>query len=82
MKIAYELRQEDFAEAVAAHRNSKVFTKWARRIFTMMAGLLTALVLLNLFVQRSAEVLIADIPFFVVVAVDRNLVGYSPLDCA
>jgi len=67
MKIAFELRQEDFLEVLAAHRNSKTFANWARRIFIAMAGLFTTVGLFNLFVQRSTEALMAGIPFFVVV---------------
>src|SRR5262252_3160670 len=69
MKITYELRQEDFLRALAAHRNGKTFARWAKRIFIALVGLLSAIVLLNLFVQRSVETLIANLPFFVVVAV-------------
>ena len=69
MKITYELRQEDFLEAFAAHRKSKTFAKWATRIFIAMAGLVTAVVLVSLLVRPSAETLIADIPFFIVVAI-------------
>jgi len=66
MTITYELRQEDFYKAFAAHRNSKTFSKWARRIILAMAGLITAVVLIGLLIRPSAEALIADMPFFIV----------------
>jgi hypothetical protein len=67
MKISYELRQEDFLEAMIAHRNRKKLVKWARRILIAMGGVLMAAVLLSLLIKPSTEGLIADMPFFLVV---------------
>ncbi len=67
MKISYELRQEDFLEAIISHRNRKKLVKWARRIFIAMAGLLMAVALLSLLMKPSAEGLMADMPFFLVI---------------
>jgi len=67
MKISYELKQEDFLEALLAHRNRNKLFKWARRIFIAIACLLLAVTLLSLFIRPSRETLMADIPFFVVV---------------
>lgn len=43
MQIAYELTQNDFTEAYSVHRNSKVLSKWSRRIFIGIAGLMAVL---------------------------------------
>jgi hypothetical protein len=67
MQITYELRQEDFLEAVAAHRNSKALAKWARRVFITIVGIFTAIILLNLLRLRSVEALKTTLPFLVLV---------------
>lgn len=68
MKISYELRQQDFVDAFAAHRNSKPFTRYTRRALIVLAGLVLALLLVNILLQRSSESLTAAIPVFVVFA--------------
>jgi len=39
MQITYELTEKDFTEAHTAHRNSKTWSKWVKRLFVWLAGL-------------------------------------------
>jgi len=66
MKISYELRQQDFVDAFAAHRKSKPITRWTRPIVITFAGLVILLLLVNVLVQRTYESLTSAMPAFIV----------------
>lgn len=53
MQIAYELTQNDFTEAYSVHRDSKVLSKWSRRLFIGIAGLIVALSMVG-FVSKTS----------------------------
>jgi hypothetical protein len=68
MQISYELTQKDFTEAYSVHRNSKPWSKWARRVYIWIAGLATAFILFVFLVHPSRQLAQGLIPFFALTA--------------
>ena len=55
MQIVFELTQNDFTEAYSVHRNSKVLTKWSRRLYVGIAALIVALSIIGFVAKPSVE---------------------------
>jgi hypothetical protein len=69
MQITYELTQKDFTEAYSVHRNSRPWSKWARRAFICIASLGAAFVLFGFSVHPTRQQAQGLIPLFALVAV-------------
>ena len=64
MQIDFELRQDDFVESFAAHRNRNIFRKWLTRLLMSFAIVVALILALTLIVRPNAEETKSLIPFF------------------
>jgi len=64
MQIDFELRQDDFVESFAAHRNRNIFRKWLIRLLMSFAIVVALILALTLIVRPNAEGTKSLIPFF------------------
>jgi hypothetical protein len=67
MEITYELTKQDFTEAYFAHRNRTAFSKWSRRVFIWILGLLATLVFVGFLIKPSVQAARNLAPFFALV---------------
>ena len=51
MEITYELTKQDFVEAYSAHRNRNAVSKWSRRLFIWIWGLMAVLVFVGFLIK-------------------------------
>ncbi len=64
MEITYELTKQDFVEAYSAHRNRNAVSKWSRRLFIWIGGLIAVLVFVGFLVKPSVQAAKGLAPFF------------------
>jgi hypothetical protein len=64
MQIDYELTQKDFTESYSVHRNRRVLTKWARRLFIWIIVLVAVVILFGFLLKPTVEMGKGLLPFF------------------
>jgi hypothetical protein len=64
MQIDYELRQDDFIESFAAHRNRNIFSKWLIRLLMSFAIVVAVFLAFGLIVRPNAQDTKNLMPFF------------------
>jgi hypothetical protein len=64
MEITYELTKQDFVEAYSAHRNRNAVSKWSRRLFIWIWGLMADLVFVGFLIKPSVQAAKGLAPFF------------------
>jgi hypothetical protein len=64
MEITYELTKQDFVEAYSAHWNRNAVSKWSRRLFIWIWGLMAVLVFVGFLIKPSVQAAKGLAPFF------------------
>lgn len=64
MQIDYELKESDFIDSFAAHRNRNIFSKWLIRLLMSFAVLVGVFLALGLIIRPSAQDTKNLMPFF------------------
>jgi hypothetical protein len=67
MQIHYELKQSDFIDSFAAHRNRNIFSKWLIPLLMWFAILVGVFVAFGLIVKPNAQDAKNLIPFFAII---------------
>jgi hypothetical protein len=64
MQIDYELRQDDFIESFAVHRNRNIVSKWLTRMLMSFVIVVVLILALPLIVRPDAQETKSLLPFF------------------